>query len=50
MASVRDIQTALSNKGFDPGGIDGIWGRNTIKAVRACPRAARVIVSNSIAS
>jgi len=35
MASVRDIQTALSSKGFDPGGIDGIWGRNTIKAVRA---------------
>ena len=35
MASVRDIQTALSSKGFDPGEIDGIWGRNTIKAVRA---------------
>ena len=35
MASVHDIQSALSNKGFDPGEIDGIWGRNTIKAVRA---------------
>ena len=35
MASVRDIQTALNRKGFNPGEIDGIWGRNTIKAVRA---------------
>jgi uncharacterized protein (TIGR02594 family) len=35
MALVRDIQTALDGKGFNPGGIDGIWGRNTIKAVRA---------------
>jgi uncharacterized protein (TIGR02594 family) len=31
--SVRQIQQALLDKGFDPGGIDGIWGRRTIAAV-----------------
>jgi uncharacterized protein (TIGR02594 family) len=35
MASVRDLQTALANKGFNPGEIDGAWGRRTINAVRA---------------
>jgi uncharacterized protein (TIGR02594 family) len=35
MASVLDIQTALNNKGFNPGEIDGVWGRRTIGAVRA---------------
>ena len=32
--TVRRIQQALSDKGFDPGGVDGVWGRNTIAAVR----------------
>lgn len=32
--SVREIQKALKEKGFDPGKIDGIWGRNTIAAVK----------------
>src|SRR5205085_9540785 len=31
---VRRIQQMLKEKGFDPGEIDGIWGRNTIAAVR----------------
>lgn len=31
--AVKQIQQALKNKGFDPGEIDGIWGRNTIAAV-----------------
>lgn len=35
MASILDIQKALAAKGFDPGGADGIWGRKTIKAIRA---------------
>ena len=48
MASVRDIQTALSNKGFDPGGIDGIWGRNTIKAVRAFQSANGLTVDGVV--
>ena len=29
------IQQALMEKGFNPGVIDGIWGRNTIAAVKA---------------
>lgn len=32
--AVRRIQQALKDKGFDPGEIDGIWGRNTIAAVK----------------
>jgi uncharacterized protein (TIGR02594 family) len=48
MASVRDIQTALNNKGFNPGEIDGIWGRNTIKAVRAFQRATGLTVDGVI--
>ena len=33
-ASVREIQQALKDKGFDPGGIDGVWGRKTFAAVK----------------
>jgi uncharacterized protein (TIGR02594 family) len=32
--SIRNIQEVLKAKGFDPGGIDGVWGRNTIAALR----------------
>jgi uncharacterized protein (TIGR02594 family) len=32
--SVREIQQALRDKGLDPGGIDGVWGRKTIAAVK----------------
>jgi hypothetical protein len=32
---VRDIQVALKERGFDPGPIDGIIGRDTIKAMNA---------------
>jgi len=31
---VREIQQALKDKGFDPGGLDGVWGRKTIAAVK----------------
>lgn len=30
-----ELQTALKAKGFDPGTIDGVMGRNTIAAIRA---------------
>jgi uncharacterized protein (TIGR02594 family) len=33
--NVRSIQRALQSLGFDPGPIDGIWGRKTIAAVVA---------------
>ncbi|QOJ24857.1 MAG: TIGR02594 family protein [Gammaproteobacteria bacterium] len=32
--AVKQIQQVLKNKGFDPGEIDGIWGRKTIAAVQ----------------
>jgi uncharacterized protein (TIGR02594 family) len=32
--TVSRIQQALKAKGFDPGELDGIWGRRTIAAVR----------------
>lgn len=31
---IIDIQAALSNKGYRPGPLDGIWGRQTTQAVR----------------
>lgn len=33
--TIADIQKALMAKGFDPGVIDGVWGRRTASAVRA---------------
>jgi uncharacterized protein (TIGR02594 family) len=32
--AVKRIQEALKAKGFNPGTIDGVWGRNTINALR----------------
>ncbi len=32
--AVRQIQQALKSQGLEPGQIDGIWGRNTIAAVK----------------
>lgn len=36
---VRAVQTALEAKGFDVGGIDGVYGNNTEQAVRAFQEA-----------
>jgi len=36
---VRGIQQALKDQGFDPGGVDGVWGRNTVAAVKAFQQA-----------
>ena len=33
--NIEAIQKALRDRGFNPGEIDGIWGRRTITAVRA---------------
>ena len=38
-----DIQTALAAKGFDPGALDGIWGRRTIAALRAFQRDSALL-------
>lgn len=32
--AVKQIQQALKDKGFDPGEVDGVWGRNTAAAVK----------------
>jgi uncharacterized protein (TIGR02594 family) len=37
--TIRKIQTALKAQGFEPGDVDGIWGRRTIAALRAFQRA-----------
>lgn len=37
--TIGEIQTALQKAGFDPGGIDGVWGRRTIAAVKAFQQA-----------
>lgn len=36
--SVKQIQQALKDKGFDPGDVDGVLGRNTIAAVKLFQR------------
>ncbi len=33
--TIVEIQKALAAKGFDPGALDGVWGRRTSAAVRA---------------
>lgn len=37
--TIREIQIALRKVGFDPGEIDGVWGRRTIAAVKAFQQA-----------
>src|SRR5262245_24049987 len=36
--TISEIQSALRAAGFDPGAVDGVWGRRTIAAVRAFQR------------
>ena len=36
---MRDIQQALTDKGFDPGPVDGGYGRKTKDALKACIQA-----------
>lgn len=38
-AIVEAVQHELSRKGFDPGVVDGVWGRRTERAVRLFQRA-----------
>lgn len=39
-ATVFSVQTALKAKGFNPGAIDGVYGPNTSKAIKAMQTAA----------
>ena len=42
--TVLDIQRALGARGFNPGPLDGIWGRKTIAAVEAFQASAGLAV------
>lgn len=39
-AAIREIQTMLAEAGFDPNGIDGLWGRGSRAALRKALDAA----------
>jgi uncharacterized protein (TIGR02594 family) len=46
--SIREIQQALKDKGFDPGAIDGVWGRKTIAAVKQFQSEQRLTVDGIV--
>ena len=46
--SVRHIQTALKNAGYNPGSIDGEMGRQTRDAIRAFQRANNLPVDGKV--
>ncbi len=39
-ATVRSVQQALNDRGYDPGPVDGQWGSNTEDAVRQFQQAS----------
>jgi peptidoglycan hydrolase-like protein with peptidoglycan-binding domain len=45
---VRDLQAALLSLGFNPGAVDGIFGKTTLAAVRAFQTAAKVQVDGIV--
>lgn len=45
---VRVIQQALSDRGFDPGSIDGIMGASTSSALRRYQRSERLPVTGEM--
>lgn len=46
--AIFTIQHALARRGFDPGTIDGIWGRRTESAVRAFQQAKGLLVDGIV--
>lgn len=46
MIDNHQLQTALKDRGFDPGLIDGIIGRKTIAAIAAFQRAEKLDIKN----
>jgi uncharacterized protein (TIGR02594 family) len=46
--TIQLIQHELARKGFDPGVIDGIWGRRTERAVRAFQAANELLVDGIV--
>lgn len=46
--SVRDVQVKLKALGFDPGPVDGIRGRKTIRAVKAFQQHSKLVVDGIV--
>lgn len=46
--AVRRLQQQLQEKGFDPGGVDGVFGAKTLKAVKAFQRANGLAVDGQV--
>lgn len=46
--TIAEIQKALAARGYDPGNIDGIWGRRTANAVRAFQSDEHLIVDGIV--
>ena len=46
--SIRDIQTQLKARGFDPGSVDGQMGPNTLNAIKAFQRASGLSVDGRV--
>jgi uncharacterized protein (TIGR02594 family) len=46
--AIRKVQEALARQGFSPGAIDGIWGRQTLRAVRAFQAKAGLAVDGVV--
>lgn len=48
MASTQEIQNALVAKGFSPGIVDGVFGRQTIAAVRAYQKSVGLVADGIV--
>jgi hypothetical protein len=48
LVTTREIQTALSELGFNPGPLDGIFGPRTRAAVKAFQRSARLVADGIV--
>jgi N-acetylmuramoyl-L-alanine amidase len=47
-AKIRDIQSKLKDKGFDPKGLDGVYGPNTLDAVVKFQRSQKLVVDGEV--
>jgi hypothetical protein len=48
LVTTREIQAALVELGYDPGPIDGIWGKQTRSAVKAFQRDAGLVADGVV--
>jgi hypothetical protein len=50
MGAVRRVQQALNRQGFYAGRVDGVWGHNTIAAIKAFQRQKKLRVNGRLDS